>query len=100
MLRRYRFEILALVAILVFSALFLYTSSRWGDADFAGTDTIGSSEVSKITGIPEEHYQPIIWQWIPPSGEVESALFAIQAAVGGICVGWVFGYWKGLKEKG
>jgi cobalt/nickel transport protein len=100
MLRRYRFEILAIIAILVFCALFLYTSSKMGNAEFAGSDTVGSSQIAKITGIPEEQFHPLIGQWVPPSGEIESALFALQAAVGGICVGWFFGYWKGLKEKG
>jgi cobalt/nickel transport protein len=95
MLRRYRFEILAIIAILVFCALFL----RVGNAEFAGSDTVGSSQIAKITGIPEEQFHPLIWQWVPPSGEVESALFALQAAVGGIFVGWFFGYWKGLKGR-
>jgi len=100
MLRRYRFEILSIIAILLFSALFLYTSSQMGTARFAGTDTVVSSEISKITGIPEEEYRPLVWQWVPPSSEIESALFALQAATGGIIVGWFFGYWKGLKERG
>jgi cobalt/nickel transport protein len=100
MLRKYRFEILAMVAIVIFCGLFLYTSARMGNAEFAGADTVGSAKVSEITGIPEEQFQPLIGQWVPPSGEVESALFALQAAIGGIAVGWVFGYWKGLKEKG
>ncbi|MDD1667000.1 MAG: energy-coupling factor ABC transporter substrate-binding protein [Methanomicrobiales archaeon] len=95
MLRKYRFEILAIVAILVFSALFL----RMEGAEFAGTDTEGSARAAEISGIPGEEFRPLIAQWVPPGGEVESALFALQAAIGGICVGWVFGYWKGLKEK-
>ena len=99
MLRKYRFEILAVIAILTFCVLFLYTGSMMGNAEFAGSDTVGSSQISKITGIPEEKYRPLIWQWVPPSGEIESALFALQAAIGGIVVGWFFGYWKGLKEK-
>ena len=100
MLRRYRFEIIAIFAILAFCALFLYTSARMGNAEFAGSDDVGSRQISKITGIPEEQFHPLIGQWVPPSGEIESALFALQAAIGGIAVGWVFGYWKGLKEKG
>ena len=95
MLRRYRFEILTVIAILVFCALFL----RVGNAEFAGSDTVGSSQISKITGIPGEEYQPLVWQWVPPSGEIESGLFALQAAAGGIVVGWFFGYWKGRKEQ-
>jgi cobalt/nickel transport protein len=95
MLRRYRFEILAVIAILAFCTLFL----RVGNAEFAGSDTVGSSQIAKITGIPEEQFHPLVWQWVPPSGEVESTLFALQAAIGGIFVGWFFGYWKGLKEQ-
>ena len=99
MLRRFRFEILAVIAILAFCVLFLYTSSVNGNAQFAGSDDVGSSQISRITGIPEENFHPLIWQWVPPSGEIESAIFALQAAIGGILVGWFFGYWKGLKEQ-
>jgi cobalt/nickel transport protein len=99
MLRRYRFEILAIIAVLAFCVLFLYTSSVKGNAEFAGSDDVGSSRISQITGIPEGNFHPLIWQWVPPSGEIESALFALQAAIGGIVVGWFFGYWKGLKER-
>jgi cobalt/nickel transport protein len=99
MLGKYRFEILAILAILAFCVLFLWTSARMGDAEFAGSDTVGSSKVAEISGVPEEEILPLIWQWVPPSGEIESALFALQAAFGGILVGWFFGYWKGLKEK-
>ena len=96
---KYRLEILAIISVIVFCALFLYASSMTGNAAFAGSDTVGSSQISTMTGIPEEEYRPLIGQWIPPSAEVESALFALQAAIGGICVGWVFGYWKGLKAR-
>lgn len=96
---KYRLEILAILAILGFCALFLYTSSIMGDAEFAGADTIGSSKVAEITGRSEEEFQPLIWQWTPPSGEIEAGIFALQAAIGGIMVGWVFGYWKGQKKR-
>ncbi len=96
---KYRLEILAILAILGFCALFLYTSSIMSDAEFAGSDTIGSSKVAEITGRSEEEFQPLIWQWAPPSGEIEAGIFALQAAIGGIMVGWVFGYWKGQKKR-
>ena len=99
MLRKYRFEILAIIAVIAFSVLFLYVSSSRGNAEFAGSDTVGSGQISKMTGVPVEQFMPVIWQWVPPSGEIESALFALQAAVGGIVVGWFFGYWKGLKDQ-
>ena len=96
---KYRLEILAILAILGFCALFLYTSSIMSDAEFAGSDTIGSSKVAEITGRSEEGFRPLIWQWTPPSGEIEAGIFALQAAIGGIMVGWVFGYWKGQKKR-
>lgn len=96
---RYRLEILTLIAVLCFCALFLYTSSIMTGAEYAGSDTIGSTQIAKMTGKSEEEFHPLVWQWVPPSGEIESALFALQAAVGGIMVGWVFGYWKGQKKK-
>lgn len=96
---RYRLEILAIVAILCFCGIFLYSSVLLGDAEYAGSDTIGSSRVAELAGVPEEDFQPLIPQWEPPSGEIESCLFALQAAIGGIFVGWVFGYWKGQKSR-
>lgn len=96
---KYSLEILAIIAITGFCALFLYTSSVMTGAEFAGSDTKGSSLVAEITGKSVEEFQPLIGQWVPPSGEIESALFALQAAIGGIFVGWVFGYWKGQKSQ-
>jgi len=96
---RYRLELLAILAVLGFCALFLYTSSIMNEAEFAGSDTVGSSLIAELTGKAQEEFQPVIGQWVPPSGEIESALFALQAAIGGIMVGWVFGYWKGQQKK-
>lgn len=31
--------------------------------------------------------------WTPPSGEIESALFSLQAAVGGAVLGYVYRGW-------
>jgi cobalt/nickel transport protein len=96
---KYRLEILAIIAVFAFCILFLYTSSIMTDAEFAGSDTLGSTQIAEMTGKAEEDFQPLIWQWAPPSGEIESGLFALQAAIGGILVGWVFGYWKGQKKR-
>lgn len=96
---RYSLEILAVIAIIAFCAVFLYTNTTMRDADFAGSDTVGSGLIIKLSGNPEENFQPLIPQWEPPSAEIESCLFALQAAVGGILVGGVFGYWIGQKKK-
>jgi len=95
---RYMLEILAGIAILALCAVFLYTSSTMSGAEFAGSDNVGSGLIAELSGIPLDNFQPLIPQWEPPSGEIESALFALQAAVGGILVGGVFGYWIGQKK--
>jgi cobalt/nickel transport protein len=98
MLRDYWLEILAAVAVVAFCAMFLATIALNPGAEFSGADTQGSAQVSQITRQPEDSFQPIVPQWIPPSGEIESALFALQAAVGGIIVGYVFGMWRGQRR--
>jgi cobalt/nickel transport protein len=98
MVLKYRLEILAVIAVLVFCGLFLYTSSIMHEAEFAGSDTVGSEKISELAGVPVDEIVPLIPQWVPPSGEIESALFALQAAIGGIMVGLVFGYWIGQKK--
>jgi cobalt/nickel transport protein len=99
MIFKYRLEILAIIAILIFCALFLYTSTINGNAGFEGSDTVGSEKIAELAGVPVGEIQPLIPQWVPPSAEIESALFALQAATGGIMVGLVFGYWIGQKKR-
>ncbi|NLN22191.1 MAG: cobalt ABC transporter substrate-binding protein CbiN, partial [Syntrophomonadaceae bacterium] len=37
--------------------------------------------------------------WEPPSGEIESLLFALQAAIGAGFIGYYLGFVKGRKES-
>jgi cobalt/nickel transport protein len=96
---RYTLEILAIIAVGAFCIIFLYTSSSLNGAEFAGSDEEASMLIANLSGTPLENFQPIIPQWEPPGSEIESCLFALQAAIGGILVGGVFGYWIGQKKK-
>ena len=96
---RYTLEALAVLAILIFCGIFLYTSSTMSGAEFAGSDNVGSNLIAQISGKSVDDFTPLVPQWEPPSGEIESCLFALQAAIGGIFVGGVFGYWIGQKKK-
>ena len=96
---KYTLELLAGIAIVAFCALFLYTSATMSGAEFAGSDNVGSGLIAELSGKPVENFQPLIAQWEPPSGEIESCLFALQAAVGGILVGGVFGFWAGQSRR-
>lgn len=93
---KYGLEIAVAVLIVVFAAVFLLQDAAirasgqeaWGGADGEAADLIESSG-----------YEPWIEPfWEPPSGEIESLLFALQAAVGAMIIGYVFGYWQGTRK--
>jgi len=96
---KYTLEILSGIALIAFCAMFLYTSATMSGAEFAGSDNVGSELIAELSGIPLENFQPLIPQWEPPSGEIESCLFALQAAFGGILIGGVFGFWFGQARR-
>jgi cobalt/nickel transport protein len=96
---RFTLELLTVIALITFCMLFLYTSSVLKGAEFSGSDSAGSGLIAHLSGIPLENFKPLIPQWHPPSGEIESCLFALQAAIGGILVGGVFGFWLGAQKK-
>ena len=93
---KYGMEIAVVALILIFAAVFLVQDAAirasgeeaWGGADGEAAEVIESSG-----------YEPWIEPfWEPPSGEIESLLFALQAAVGAIVIGYIFGYWKGNRK--
>ena len=96
---KYKLEILAVIAIATFCIIFLYTSLTMKNAGFAGTDSIAATKIYGSSGTSTDEIRPLIPQWVPPGGEIESTLFALQAAIGGIFIGGVFGYWIGQKKK-
>jgi len=59
-----------------------------GDAEFGGADGQAEALITEI----QPDYQPWFNSiWEPPSGEIESLLFALQAALGAGLVGFYFG---------
>lgn len=79
--------LLILVVGLAFAPLYLARSS-----EFAGADTQASDAISTLNADYEPWFKPF---WKPPSGEVESFLFALQAAIGSGFVFYFLGYAKG-----
>ena len=55
------------------------------DTEFAGADG------AAVERIDESGYQPWLAPLFEPSPEVASGLFALQAAIGGAVLGYVFG---------
>ena len=65
-------------------------------AKFAGTDDLAGQIIAQLR--PE--YKPWIQSfWEPPSGEVASLLFAVQAAVGAGFIGYYLGLRRNRAKK-
>lgn len=65
-------------------------------AEFAGSDDKAESAITEI----DANYKPWFSSiWEPPSGEIESLLFSLQAAIGAGFIGYYFGFAKGKKTK-
>lgn len=90
-----KLEVITAGLILLFIAAFAYISSsqnhEWGGADGQAEDVI-----SKLSG---GTYRPWFESiYTPPSGEIESLLFALQAAIGSFIIGYFLGYYRALAK--
>lgn len=65
------------------------------NAEFAGADAQAEEAITQIDENYKPWFSPI---WEPPSGEIESLLFALQAAIGSGVVCYFFGYSKGKSK--
>lgn len=66
------------------------------DAEFGGADGQAEAAITEIKADYEPWFSPI---FEPKSGEIESLLFALQAAIGAGVIGYGLGYLKGRKRK-
>lgn len=65
-------------------------------SEFGGSDGEGEAAIMEIAPDYEPWFEPF---WEPPSGEIESLLFSLQAALGSGVIAYYFGYMKGKKDK-
>ncbi|NYB52214.1 MAG: energy-coupling factor ABC transporter substrate-binding protein [Methanobacteriaceae archaeon] len=91
---KYYIILLALVAIIAILPLAIYSGMGEDQGFFGGADDAAG------TVVEETGYQPWFSSiWEPPSGEIESLLFALQAAIGAIIIGYVLGYLNGQAKE-
>ena len=64
-------------------------------AEYGGADGEAEEVITEISPGYEPWFSSI---WEPPSGEIESMLFALQAALGAGFVFFFFGYYMGKKK--
>lgn len=66
-------------------------------ADFAGAD----DQIKTVISADRPDYIPWVSAlWEPPSAEVESLLFSLQAAIGAGFIGYFLGSRRGRKASG
>ena len=85
-----------LLLILIVVALAATPLFLVGDAEFEGADALAEETAIEIMPDYKPWFLPI---FEPKSGEIESLLFALQAALGAGVIGYGFGYLKGNKRK-
>lgn len=90
-------NILLILAILILAIFPLILEKG---AHFGGTDNEAKTAITEI----DSNYKPWFHSiWKPPSSEVESLLFSVQAAAGAGFIGYFIGYTHGKsrlkKEK-
>ena len=85
------------VIVLTVAPLAMFYGHGEDDGYFGGADDAAGGAIEELTGKSEDE---IVWFhpiWEPPSGEIESLLFALQAAIGAIIIGYFMGYSKARK---
>ncbi|NYT02891.1 MAG: energy-coupling factor ABC transporter substrate-binding protein [Methanosarcinales archaeon] len=90
-------ELIALAVVALFFAAFLFVNST-GDYNWGGADGEAEGVIDEITGGSYQPWFEPIWE--PPSGEIESLFFSLQAAIGGLIIGYFLGYYRrGCKAE-
>uniref|UniRef100_A0A7V4DH23 Cobalt transport protein CbiN n=1 Tax=Candidatus Caldatribacterium californiense TaxID=1454726 RepID=A0A7V4DH23_9BACT len=56
--------------------------------DLAGADEEAQALIQEIAPDFSPWFSPL---WEPPSGEIETLIFALQAATGGLIIGYILG---------
>ncbi len=86
-----RQNLLIIFFVLALAVIPLLLPAAGGDERFAGADQQAERLIQQIRPGYRPWFQPL---WEPPSAEVESLLFAVQAALGA----GLMGYWLGFAR--
>lgn len=84
--------ILAILVVVIAAAPLIFLKN----AQFSGSDDKAEKAITEI----DKDYKPWFSSiWKPPSSEIESLLFALQAAAGSGVLCYYLGYQKGKSRK-
>jgi cobalt/nickel transport protein len=95
-MKRKNMLLIAAVAVLVAIPLFIVRKPAGEGEIFAGADDRATAAIEALNPGYKPWFKPL---FEPPSGEVETMLFALQAALGAGIVGYYLGLMKGRAER-
>ena len=96
--RRRIVNLALLVAVVALFAIpYLIRTQAGGGSAYAGTDSAAVSQVEKLDPTYRPWFRPVFQT---SSTEVQSGLFAIQAAIGGVAFGFVIGRLSARRPSG
>lgn len=85
-------NVLLILAVIILATLPLFIQKN---AEFGGADNKAKEAISEINSNYKPWFSNI---WTPPSKEIESLLFALQAAAGAGFIGYFIGYARGKNK--
>ncbi len=85
-------NVLLILAVVMLAILPLFIQKN---AAFSGADGEAEKAISEINSSYKPWFSNI---WEPPSSEIESLLFALQAAIGAGFIGYFIGYTRGKSK--
>lgn len=87
-------NLLLIIVVIALVALPLVFAPK--SAEFSGADDQASDAIAEL----QPGYTPWFHSlWVPPSGEIESLLFALQASLGTGFIAYFFGYKIGQRKS-
>ena len=86
-------NLLLVLLVIILAVIPLYLVK---DAEFGGADGEAEKAINEIKPDYKPWFSPI---FEPKSGEIESMLFALQAAIGAGVIGYGLGYLRGSRRK-
>jgi len=97
---KYTLEIITVIAILVFAGIFVVQNAHIQSTLKPGEEAWSGADSSAAEIIQSNGYTPWFTPiWEPPSGEIETLFFCLQAALGSLVIGYFFGYCRGKAAR-